>query len=123
MSDGNVHDQPAQCTSYLPAAIKVINAFASSVRHLIIEIDLGVGRLPSYLALVDFSPLAVLGDASLSIPRIDLYVHTDVLPPAVTLAPLMSSLAAYDDVMKLIEEGKLVIHPEETAPDYVREVW
>ena len=31
------------------------------------------------------------------------------------------ALAAYDDIMKLIEEEKLVIHPEETAPDYVRE--
>ena len=111
--------QPTHCVSYLPAAIKAINTFASSVRHLTIELDLGVGCLPSYLALVDFSPLAALG--ALSIPRIDLYVHTDTRPPAVTLASLLSSLAPYDDVMKLIEEGKLVIHPEETAPDYLRE--
>ena len=106
-----VEHEPTYCISHLPAASKVINTFASSVR----------GRFPAHLALINFSPLAVLGAASLSIPQIKLYIHTDTLPPDVTLAQLLSSLAGYEDVMKLIEDRKLVIHPEVTAPDYDRE--
>ena len=70
----------------------------------------------SNLAEVDFSPLAVLGTA---IPRIGLYVHTNILPSTVTLARLLSSLMDYDGIMRSIKEGKLVIHSEKTAPDYV----
>jgi hypothetical protein len=54
------------------------------------------------------------------IPRIDLYVHTDTLPATTTFAQLLSSLAAYNNITKMIEEGTLVVHPEETAPEYVR---
>jgi hypothetical protein len=72
--------------THLPSAANVINAVASSLQHLTIEIELDVRHSASFLALVDFSPLAVLGTApSLSIPRIDLYVHTDTLQATTTL--------------------------------------
>jgi hypothetical protein len=113
-------DQPTLCVSYLPAAAKVINTFASSVRHLIIEIDLGVGRSPSYLALNRlFSPCSVGSRFSVDSADRSVYPHRH---SSTCCHPrtLFSSLAAYEDVMKLIEDGKLVIHPEETAPDYVQ---
>jgi hypothetical protein len=51
------------CISHLPTAAKVINAFASSLQRLTIEIDLTAGCSAFFLALVDFSPLAVVGTA------------------------------------------------------------
>ena len=63
----------------------------------------------------------MLGSAALSIPRIDLYVHTDILPSDVTFAHLLASLADTDDVMRAMEKGILVIHSERTAPDYVQD--
>lgn len=71
------------------------------------------------LANVNFSPLAVLGAASLSIPRIDLYAHTGKLPAEVIHARLLSSLEKCEDAARAIKEDVLVIHPEETAPDFV----
>ena len=97
-------------------AAKIINSFGSSLQHLILEIDISLTRVTSNLAEVDFSPLAVLGAA---IPWIDLYVHTNILPSTVTLARLLSSLMDYDGIMRSIKEGKLVVHSEKTAPDYV----
>ena len=57
----------------------------------------------------------------MSIPRIDLYVHTGILPSDVTTAQLLSWLADKEDVMRSIEKGILFIHPERTAPGYVEE--
>lgn len=112
---------PEVCSSFLPAASKVINTFAPSVRHLIIEIDVWPSRKASNLDYFDFSPLAVLGPASQLIPQIDLYIHTDNFIPSVTLAQLLSAMEAYDDITRSIEEGILVIYPENTAPGYVRQ--
>jgi len=71
----------SRCCSYLPAAALLINSFGSSVQHLILAIDFLLCGILSNLAKVDFSPLAVLGAASLSILRIDLCAHTAILPP------------------------------------------
>jgi hypothetical protein len=50
----------------------------------------------------------------------DLYVHTDSLSSADTLAQLSSLLEEYEGVMRLIKEG---IHSEKTAPAYVEDSW
>ena len=112
-------DTPTTSRSYLPAAAAlIVNFLVSPLQHLILDIDIFLGGIPSNLNKVDFSPLAVLGAASLSIARIDLYIHTGVLPDTVTLAQLLSSLEDYGDTMRLIKDGILVIHSEKTAPGY-----
>ena len=88
----------------------------SSLQHLVLDIDIILSTSVA-LTKVDLSPLAVLGSASLSISRIDLYVHTQVLPPAVTYTQLLRSLSEYEEIVKLVKEGVLVIHSEKTAPD------
>ena len=107
-------------SSYLPVTAKIINSFPSLSQHLVLDICIDLTGIQfsnlSYLPDIDFSPLAVLGAASLSIPRIDLYVHTSGLPTAVILARLMSSLEKYEGIMKSIEEGVMVIHSGMTAP-------
>lgn len=102
--------------SWLPSAARIIELFMSSLQHLVLDIDIILSTFVE-LTKVDFSPLAVLGSASLSIPRIDLYVHTQVLPPAVTHTHLLRSLSEYEEVVRLVKEGVLVIHSEKTAPD------
>jgi hypothetical protein len=111
------HDQdlhPKFHASWLPAAVNTINLF-SSIRHLVLDINLKFFTFPD-LTRFDFSPLSFLGP-SLSIQRIDLYVHTGRLPSALTRAYLLSSLENDEDIVRLIKEGKLVIHSEKTAPD------
>jgi hypothetical protein len=113
---------PLVSTSFLPAAAKAVNFFVSSSQHLVhLALDVTIRHIctPAELALVDFSPLEVLGAASLSIPQIDLYVHTDILQPDLTHATLLSSLEVYEDVVRSTKDGVLVVHPEETAPDCV----
>ena len=109
---------PTTSTSYLPTVGTIINFFVSPPQHLVLDIDIFLRGKPSNLNKIDFSPLAVLGAASLSIPWIDLYIHTDILPDTVVLAQLLSSLEDYGDVMRSIKEGTLVIHSEKTAPGY-----
>jgi len=107
-------------SSYLPVTAKIINFFSSLSQHLVLDICINLTGIQfsnlSNLPDIDFSPLAVLGAASLSIPRIDLYVHTCGLPTAVILGRLMSSLEKYEGIMKAIEEGVVVIHSGMTAP-------
>jgi hypothetical protein len=100
--------------SYHPAAAEVINLFMSSLQHLVLDIDLHLLTFVD-LTRVNFSPLAVLGAASLLIRRIDLYVRTGIFPPAVTRALLLSSLEDCKDIVRSIKEGILVIHSEKTA--------
>ena len=106
---------PKFYASWLPAAIKTLKSF-SSLRHLVLDINIKFFTFPD-LANLDFSPLAALGATVPSILRIDLYIHTGRLPSALTLAYLLSSLEDYEIVLRLIKEGKLVIHSEKTAPD------
>ena len=112
---------PKRCWSYLPALRDVINSFIPPPKHLVLDVDIHLFDFSSNLANVDFSPLAVLGPAVMLIPRIDLYVHTDILPSDITFAHLLASLADGDDLMRAIEKGILIIHPERTAPDYVQD--
>jgi hypothetical protein len=60
----------------LPSLADTINLFISSVKHLVLDIDVSLSG-SFVLTDIDFSPLAVLGVASQSIPHIDLFVHTD----------------------------------------------
>jgi len=112
---------PKGCWSYLPAVADIVNSFVPSPQHLIVDINIHLFDFSFNLANIDFSPLAALGAAALSIPRVDLYVHTDVLPSSVTFSQLLSSLADYEDVLGSLTEGILIIHPERTAPDYVED--
>jgi hypothetical protein len=103
-----------------------VNLFMSSCRqlvHLAIDINIRHISTPAELSLVDFSPLSVLGAASLSIPQIDLYVHTGMVPPDLTLATLLRSLEVYEDIVRSMKEGVLVVRAEETAPDCVSGYW
>ena len=108
---------PKTCLSWLPGAADVIKFLTSSTRHLVLDVDINLSGVFSSLDEIDFLPLAILGAASLSIPRIDMYIHTDILPSALTRAGFFSSLADNEDVMRSIKEGVLVIHWEESAPD------
>jgi hypothetical protein len=112
---------PKRCCSYLPVIGEIINLFIPPPRHLLLDIKIHLFDFSSNLANVDFSPLEVLGPAALSIPRIDLYVHTDVLPSDVTSAQILSWLVDYEDVMRSIEKGILICHWERTAPGYVED--
>jgi hypothetical protein len=116
--DYDVYGTQRSYSSWLPAAAEMIKLFISSVQHLILDVDIDLR--PSAFSgsiNVDFSPLSILGAASLSIPRIDLYVHTGLLPPAITRAQLLSSLGDNEDIVRSIKEGVLIIHAEKTAPD------
>ena len=112
---------PKLCWSYLPAVSDIVTSSISPPNHLILDINIHLFDFPSNLANIDFSPLSFLGAATMSIPRIDLYVHTDILPSSVTFAHILSSLADYENVMRSIEAGILFIHSEKTAPDYVED--
>ena len=114
---------PITSTSYFLAAATIMNFIVSPLQHLILNIDIYLRGIPSNLNKVDFSPLAVLGSASLSIARIDLYIHTGVLPHTVTLAQLLSSLEDYEDTMRSIKEGILVIHSEKIPPGCETAYW
>ncbi len=116
--DEDSYCTPKRCESYLQASAEIIALFISPPQHLVLDINIHLFSISSNLANVDFSPLAALGTAAMSIPRIDLYVHTGILPSSATLAQLLSSLADYEDVMRSIEKGILIIHSEKTAPDY-----
>ena len=118
------HDLPQYSSSWLLAAGEIISQFVTSYppRHLALDINIDLSTFAE-LASIDFSPLAVLGAASLSIPRIDLYVRTGVLPPALTRAQLLSSLEDYEGIVTSIKEGILVIHLEETSPDCIEGNW
>jgi len=115
-------DTADYCNSCIPASAVAINIFISSPRHLVLDIDITLSTFCD-LTLVDFSPLAILGAASLSIPRIDVYVHTGVLPSALTRAQLLSSLEDDENITRAMKEGVLVIHAEKTAPDCVQRNW
>ena len=95
--------------SCLPVVPEVVNSFISSLRHLSIDITVSHTNA-SFLTEIDFSPLAVLAATSGSIPRIDLYVHTDVLPASLTRAHVLFTLEVYEDIARLIKEGVFVVH-------------
>jgi hypothetical protein len=98
-------------TTSLPLAAEAVSQFISSTQHLTISVNIGL-RTCSDLAEIDLSPLATLGSASLSIPHIDLYVHTGILSSARTLAELTLLLEDHEDIMRSINQGVLVIHSE-----------
>jgi len=109
---------PKRCESYLQASAEIISLFVSPPQHLVLDINIHLFSISSNLANVDFSPLAALGPAAMSIPRIDLYVHTGILSASATLAQIMSALADYEDIIRSVEKGILIIHSEKSAPDY-----
>ena len=97
------------CVSCLPTAAKILKT-ASSLQHITIEIlvnSYGVWHL------IDFSPLTMLAEASAPFHHIDLYI----MVPFVEIYP---KLARYEGLKKLIKQGILIIHAEQTAPGISR---
>jgi len=98
---------------------EIINSFLSIPQHLVLDIGINLTQFSNSecnLPEIDFSPLAVLGAASLSIPRIDIYVHSGCMLSTVRFAQLISSLEKCEGIMKLVEEGVVVIHSQMRAP-------
>jgi hypothetical protein len=123
MGDNDSYGPLEYCRSSLQIAAEIINFFNPSLQHLVLDINID----PRFRDLpeIDFSPLAPLGAASefVSIPHIDLYVRTGILLPDLTQAELLSSLGVSEDVVKLIREGILIIHPEMAAPECTEGKW
>jgi len=91
---------------HLPATAEIVKLFVSSLRHLVLDIDISLCGTFSNLAEVDFSPRSLGSRFSVD--------PTDILLSTLTLAQLMSSLADY--IIRSIKEGILIIHSEKTAP-------
>jgi len=98
------------CVSCLPTAAKILTTASSSLQHLTIEIL--VESNPVWHRL-DFSPLTMLAEASSPFHHIDLYTKV----PFVKIYP---KLARDEGLKKLIKEGILIIHAEQTAPGISR---
>jgi hypothetical protein len=105
-----------RCRSWFPAAAEIIKDFHAPLHHLALDIKISFPAI-SDLNKVHFSPLAVLG--STSIPRIDVYVHPGEFSPTLTRAQILPSLEGYEEIMRSIREGVMVIHAGETAPEFV----
>ena len=107
-------------TTYLGTAIKILKT-ASSLKQvqLTICIEIYVDPFESdanweQIDDIDFSPLTFLTESLVCFPHVDLYIYTAKL--RFTYAKMDSLLAKYEGLVKLIEQGVLVIHPDETAP-------
>jgi len=108
--------KPISRRSSLAVAVQTLKSFIPSPRHLILDIDIRLRTILD-LAKVDFSPLVALFEAPfLPIPRIDLYVQTGC---DVTHAKLLRLMKDYEDIVKSIKDGVLVIHLEKAAPGCV----
>ena len=102
--------------SDLSAAALIIDSFipSSSLRHLILDVEIRLGELVWDIDDIDFSFLDILGIAAQSIPRIDLYVYSHSAD--IPYRELWSSLVeGHEAMMRAIEDGILVIH---AAPYY-----
>lgn len=104
------------CATLLPAAIETAKT-ASSLQHLNIEI-----RVIQFTDAgnVDLSPLTDLA-ASSSFHHIDIFILSVLKAHAMTilLSTILSLVADNEGLMKLIDQGMLVIHPEEMAPTFL----
>lgn len=108
------------CTSYLPKAIEIFET-ASSLQRLTIEIYVD----PSWInfddiSLLNLSPLKVLTKSPVRCPHIDLYMYTGSPQLPITHTLIGSWLAKHEGLMELVEQGVLVVHPEEFAPTLSR---
>ena len=70
-----------------------------------------------HLDPITFSSLVALAEPSASFHVIDLYIHAQM--DSIT----HTKIAGYEGLMTLIEQGRLVIHVQETAPSNFRSVW
>ena len=105
------------CSSFLPKAVEILET-ASSLHQLTIEIY--VDPSGAELERIDLSPLKVLTKSSVCFPHVDLYIYTGSPWHPVTRTIMASLLAKHGGLMKLIEQGVLAVHPEETAPTLSR---
>ena len=104
------HTRPEHPRERLSTAAKILKTASSSLQHLTIEI---LVESDSDWHMIDFSPLTMLAEASAPFHHIDLYTKA----PFVNIYP---KLARYEGLKKLIKEGILIIHAEQTAPGISR---
>jgi hypothetical protein len=95
--------------SCLPAAAEILKT--ASLLHVTIDIwiDSNIGSLSN----INFLPLTALAESSASFRHIDFYIHSRM---EITHSEVVSLLARYEGLRKLIERRVLVIHVQETAP-------
>jgi hypothetical protein len=93
------------CTSCLPSAVEILKT-APSLEYLTIEICVDDRVWHG----IDFSSLTVLAESS-AFRYIDLYIEM----MGITQTQIVSTLARYEGLEKLIERGVLVVHAEDTA--------
>ena len=99
--------------SSLPASVQICKT-ASQLQHLTFDI-----RIDSYhasLSDIYWSPLVDLATLSASIVHIDLYIR--FTKGGFSRADVVSALAEIQVLKELIEQGVLVIHVDEVAPEF-----
>ena len=105
-------------TTYLGTAIEILKS-ASSLKQVQLTIEIYVNPSDANWAEIgeiDFSPLTFLTESPVCFPHVDLYIYTGSPKLRFTYAKMDSLLAKHEGLVKLIEQGGLVIHPDETAP-------
>ncbi len=115
--DGDDYDPLNNCLSYLPAVIEIVKT-ASSLQLLSIEICVDFKSGFGSLYEIDFSPLTALEESCASFHHIDLSILSNGWR-IITLSEIVSLLADCRGLMKLIDQGTLVIHPGEPAPRFL----
>ena len=74
------------------------------------------------LNAIDPPQFKILTESRVCFHHIDLYVYTGSSRLPVTHTGMLSWLARHEGLMNLIEEGVLVVHPEESAPTLSRSI-
>lgn len=120
---GDTCDVYENCITFLPAAVQILKT-ASSLQQLTVEInvDLSSGfedtsHCGEHATIddVDLSPLTALTELPASFHHIDLHFNFDW---NITHAEIVSLLADFGGLTKLIEQGVLVIHMD-NAPTFL----
>jgi len=93
---------------------------APSLEQLTIEVFVDLSHFGSRLESVDLSLLGLLIEPSICFHHLDIYMYTGSPHIPVTHAQMRSSLKEQEGLLKLIEQGVLVLHPEEAAPTMSR---
>src|SRR5260221_9623817 len=98
---------------------KILKTAPKSLEQLTIEVFVDLSILDVTLEYVDLSLLRFLMEPSICYRHLDLYMYTGLPRCPATHAVMRSSLKE-QGLIKLVEQGVLVLHPEETAPTMSR---
>jgi len=99
-------------------AFKILET-APSLGQLTIEVFLDLTTYGSGLISADLS-LEKLTKLPIRFDHLDIYMYTGIPHLPVTHTFMRSLLEGQEGIIKLIEQGVLVLHPEETAPTMSR---